>query len=274
MLARLRMSIADSKKTYKELSTKVFRTSWRPWRWGWVRWTAAVGGMQSAYPAEPLEDEIRKIVSAHLQQERQQGRSTTPLKAPLDASFVRCFVCATVDGQMSCERLRTYSIAEESSIEPVWTITEAGRATSAAPLYFPSLEKNGRRYYDGGMRSNNPILEAAREVKAHFNEFPVAAIVSIGNGASALKPLGNLKNVFDHFSSRVTDTEEAWEDFQKEFPDFQKISMRFQELDKLGKIDLAAANELDKIERISREYLKKPKVQTQLKQCATLLLSV
>lgn len=74
----------------------------------------------------------------------------------------KCFVCALPDGNYSCDRLRTY-ISRTGVPGPRATIWQAGRATSAAPLYFPSIEVNGQRYWGGGMHSNNPIIEVVKE---------------------------------------------------------------------------------------------------------------
>lgn len=38
------------------------------------------------------------------------------------------------------------------------TIWEAGRATSAAPTYFPSMNVDGFDYVDGGLGFNNPVM--------------------------------------------------------------------------------------------------------------------
>eukprot|EP00475_Leptophrys_vorax_P011456 TRINITY_DN17_c0_g2_i4.p1 TRINITY_DN17_c0_g2~~TRINITY_DN17_c0_g2_i4.p1 ORF type:complete len:1150 (+),score=287.01 TRINITY_DN17_c0_g2_i4:68-3451(+) len=66
-----------------------------------------------------------------------------------------------------------------------WFEWEAGRATSAAPLYFDSLVHNGRTYYDGGLVSNNPSRLALEEVTALGNR--VRVMVSITCGTSKIQ---------------------------------------------------------------------------------------
>ena len=66
-----------------------------------------------------------------------------------------------------------------------WKVWEAGRATSAAPMYFPPFED---KYIDGGTMANNPTLDAMVEiVEQTEREFPdkrpsFGMVLSIGTG--------------------------------------------------------------------------------------------
>lgn len=68
-----------------------------------------------------------------------------------------------------------------SFIVPVW---HAARATSAAPIYFTPFQN---RYIDGGVKANNPCLEAMRVIKEHDSHMGLPErhfllTVSIGTG--------------------------------------------------------------------------------------------
>jgi len=56
--------------------------------------------------------------------------------------------------------LRTYNVGPDVPAQyNDWEIWEAARATSAAPAFFESFERDGKRFVDGGVGFNNPILE-------------------------------------------------------------------------------------------------------------------
>lgn len=74
-------------------------------------------------------------------------------------------------------------------IVPVWY---AARATSAAPIYFTPLQN---KYLDGGVKANNPCLEAMRVIKEYdqfmgLSERHFLLAVSIGTGMYADKVVG------------------------------------------------------------------------------------
>ena len=71
-----------------------------------------------------------------------------------------------------------------------WHVWEAGRATTAAPIYFPPHKE---RYIDGGVMANNPTLSAMTEVvQAAVEEKKQAKfglVVSIGTGYGPSLPV-------------------------------------------------------------------------------------
>ena len=119
-----------------------------------------------------------------------------------------------------------------------WHVWEAGRATTAAPIYFPPHKD---RYIDGGVMANNPTLSAMTEVvQAAVEEKKQAKfglVVSIGTGhgpslpvkdvgvyvpslttllniPSTLSALGSVMNLFIGQSTtsdgEVVDSARAW----------------------------------------------------------------
>ena len=75
---------------------------------------------------------------------------------------------------------RTYQAPKYPS--PKCKIWEAGRATSAWPLFFENISIDGEPYVDGGMGCNNPVQQVLQEAKLIFPHRHVACIVSIGTG--------------------------------------------------------------------------------------------
>jgi hypothetical protein len=65
---------------------------------------------------------------------------------------------------------------------------KAGRATSAAPGWFPSIKIGGRWYQDGAVaKHNNPIDAAFNEVKQMLPSQDPSVIISIGTGVKPEK---------------------------------------------------------------------------------------
>ncbi|KAK3369723.1 acyl transferase/acyl hydrolase/lysophospholipase [Lasiosphaeria ovina] len=76
------------------------------------------------------------------------------------------FVCTTRVETASATLLRSYRSPDDDGFD--YNIWEAIRATSAAPIYFDAIEfgKPPEKYYDGGIRNNNPINHAFWETYA------------------------------------------------------------------------------------------------------------
>ena len=271
MLGRLRMEVTDCKQAYRELSSSIFKK--KEWSLpGRIYWDAVRG--TPWYSGENLELAIKTILSQRISmseksQLEDEGISVSdaPLKAR-QSTGSRCFVCALVEGQRNSDRLRSYAVSTGVG-GPDCTIWEAGRATSAAPIYFPPITIAGRRYFDGGMHSNNPILEVVREATQENPGRSFDAIVSLGCGKSqSISPGGGVVNVVRSVISRVTDTELRHEEFLRDFSGLTDVYSRFQETEELGSIDLADNSKLDLIEGIARNYLNSPGGEQEIRRCA------
>ena len=60
-----------------------------------------------------------------------------------------------------------------------WKLWEVGRATSAAPIYFPPHEE---KFVDGGVMANNPTVDAMVEIFSQHEKAKLGLVVSIGTG--------------------------------------------------------------------------------------------
>ena len=76
-------------------------------------------------------------------------------------TLIFSFVLATRTDDISnrvATHLRTYTNKNVEKSFADYKIWEAGRATSAAPTYFPRIKLDEYEYVDGGVGFNNPVL--------------------------------------------------------------------------------------------------------------------
>lgn len=259
MLGRLRMDVHDCKEVYKSLSSQVFKKP--KLRFPGKMALDAIRG-KAWFSGERLESNIQKIVKQHISKSEEEQLKEQGIKiedAPLattNNNNSRCFVCALVEGGHGCDRLRSYAVSAGAG-GPFCTIWQAARATSAAPLYFPPITINCRKYFDGGMHSNNPILEVVKEAIRPDEGHRFDAIVSIDCGLSKLvNPSGGLVHVAKGLVSHVTDTEVRHKEFQRDYPHLKEVYSRFQETTKLGSIGLADYDKLQDIEDLAEDFIK------------------
>lgn len=66
--------------------------------------------------------------------------------------------------------------------ERSFSVKDAGRATSAAPTYFPPLVKDGQLLVDGGVVANNPAIYAYIEAKKLYPNCKKFNILSLSTG--------------------------------------------------------------------------------------------
>ena len=190
----------------------------------------------------------------------------------------------------------------DASTLKIWQVA---RATSAAPGYFTPIKietGNGSeviKFMDGGFGSNNPSVEAYRDVVFKHGSMHMGPFISIGTGTTQVNRFGKgsnnlsavlaiLKAAFK-LPSRTTNAHEnmvdrADEDGEERFPYF-----RFDGGSALGKVDLdewethrltrvtekngdPGSKTLEKIDAAVKLYLKNKEVQKNLAKCAKLLV--
>lgn len=272
MLGRLQMDLVSCRQAYCDMSKGIFRRVGLSFPG--KQWADALRGV-SWFSGDALQAAIRQVVRDRIspaERTRLKAAGREPTEAPLlcpDESAPKCFVCAIVDATHECVRLRTYN-SNSGADELLYTIWEAGRATSAAPLYFPPMEIQGHRFYDGGMQSNNPILETIEEAYLlHGVDAPIRALVSIGTGKSESREPGrDLVRVMKSLSARTTNTEAKHDEFLRRYGSLHDSYFRLQEPDALGKIDLAASDKLEEVEKLADEYLISEQGRALISQCA------
>jgi len=269
------MDVRSAVREYRGLSSDIFKKS--AWTVPGKQWWDAYWN-KPWFSGQGLETATRGLLDEYLsvqEKEELESRGIAPGDAPLRPSRdrtgtekCRTFVCALPEGERQCHRFRSYMPASNfpGTDCAIW---EAARATSAAPLYFPPITIEGCAYFDGGMESNNPILEAIREVGQEFPMAHPTAVVSIGCGSnSPSSPGGGLVSLINSIVQRVTDTEAKHTAFLEQFPGMRDSYFRLQETEGLGAIDLAAWERLGDIEKHARVYIQSAQGQSDIQRCA------
>ncbi|KAL3963435.1 hypothetical protein ACCO45_000439 [Purpureocillium lilacinum] len=227
MLGRLRMNVRSCAHAYDAISGRIFRTT--RWRVPGQRWWDAYWN-KPWFSGTTLESETRNLVHEYLSiAERRdlEGQSIDPDHVPLIPT-VFPDTCRTFVPQGPRPRHHCTS-----------------------PMTIGDYT-----YFDGGIASNNPILEAVREAGALFPDERPVAIVSIGCGSAApVGPGGGIKGLLSSVLQRVFDADAKHHEFLEQFPGLERNYFRLQGSDELGAIDLAAYEQLGTIRRMARDYV-------------------
>lgn len=135
---------------------------------GW-RLRTASGWLGPTYRAEPLRKAIESKLGA--------GK----------VSDAECELLITSYDMHAREPffIKRWRAREDESLNP--SFVDAGRATAAAPTYFPSEGFGGRALVDGGIFANNPTIAAVVEALKRSQEKPALTredllVVSVGTG--------------------------------------------------------------------------------------------
>lgn len=278
MLGRLQMDIKTCIHTYKTLSTNVFYRFKKVPMMQSILTVVNLASGTSWYSGESLKDAICDTIKENVDPlERDSmlagGFTAEDLRlAPaLAPNKGRCFVCAVPKGQHTAERLRSYrSINDNAPDTSAYTIWEAARATTAAPLYFSPMNVQGRTYYDGGLYCNNPVIEVIKEARTEFPSSYIKTIVSIGTGKARITEPDWFPNIINSFAERVTTTEAQHDDVLNDdsFKDVRAGYFRFQGRTELGDIDLADAEKLDEVEKLAQQFLDSDDGKRLIETCA------
>ncbi|KAL8907085.1 MAG: hypothetical protein Q9207_001626 [Kuettlingeria erythrocarpa] len=222
MLSRLRMSVDDCISEYKTLGQKIFGSP-RPLAFGAVMW--------HKFDARVLEEVIHSVTARH-----SERSEVDELDFPSDEDLCRTVVMAyaehnkteapylfrtyytpppNADQKKTKQRQRTARNHGPPAKLRIWQI---GRATSAAPKYFPPIRikrsmpgEDGQRdvrFKDGGFGCNNPSEEAYNDIVHKHGDVSraVGLFISIGTG---LAPLDLFAKTPGNFSNAVANIKAA-----------------------------------------------------------------
>src|SRR5579859_4272797 len=192
---------------------------------------------------------------------------------------------------------RSYAI-DGTEIE--CTISEAARATSAAPTYFPEMEIDGDLYVDGGIGYNNPADEAIREARRLWGDREIGCLLSIGTGlmepisgamrtteqfgsivggmVKGLAPLTAEKLTVVEYCTQVATSCQMVHLHLVEHPLLQKKTdraryYRFNVTSGMSRIGLQEASRLNEISQMTDAYLRDPERREVVNSCVELLHS-
>ncbi|KAL8647250.1 MAG: hypothetical protein Q9210_005670 [Variospora velana] len=314
MLSRLRMTVDDCISEYKAFGQKIFGSP-RPLAFGAILW--------HKFNHKTLDEVLQSVTRGHSERSEEYE-----LNFPSDEDFCRTLVMAYAEGNKTEAPylFRTYYTSPPSAglgktkqrrttprnhgppqSVPIWKI---GRATSAAPKYFPPIRieksmgndtQRSVRFKDGGFGCNNPSEEAYHDIvhKHGGVSEAVGPFISIGTGVTTLdlfaKISGNLPNALANdkaakkHPSRTLNAHDAmtrWShrDGKEVFPYYRfdggrrlgEVELDEWESHRLSRLTKATAEPgfktLDKMNVATIEFLYRQDVQRDLDECAKLLV--
>ncbi|KAF5984859.1 calcium-independent phospholipase [Fusarium bulbicola] len=284
MLGRLQMDTQLCIQAYKSLSKEVFSRKFKVPFLESFRKASNVALSWSWFDGDKLKDAVRRTVEENLLPSdsavlRQSGCTVEDLTLITDMkSATYSFVCAVPKYEEKVKRIRSYEPLDQRTNAPAerFKIWEAARATSAAPMYFPHIEAGGVSYFDGGLESNNPVIEVIEEAKQEFPDDKISTVISVGTGAyQASDASAGLAGFMNYMINMATSTEKHHRSVLEDprFADIRKEGyFRLNGTLELGAIDLAAVERMEEIERLAESYLSSNEGQQQIGMCAERLV--
>jgi len=180
MLGRLKMSVSECIAEYEAFARKIFQT-------GFFGKKAHFVTSGTFYDGGILEGVIKDIIG------RKIGNQDAKLLD--EENNCKVFVMAVREDAPNNREpvfLRSYRNKQKLSLLPDCLLWQAGRATSAAPVYFPPIKIGNYTLVDGGLGANNPLGWLWNEVLDVFGSDRRAdCFLSIGTGIPQNKPLGS-----------------------------------------------------------------------------------
>lgn len=185
------------------------------------------------------------------------------------------FVCATASEIISTQRLRSYDLPEELGIAS--TICEAALATSAATSFFEPVHIGARKFVDGALKANNPVVEVEDEASNIWCSSTVElkplvkCFVSIGTGHPGKKPIEDniAKFLAKTLVAIATETESTADNFigrwRQQYE--QKRYFRFNVHQELQGVGLEEYKEQGTIEAATDEYLRHIEQKSRVRDC-------
>ncbi|KAI4172507.1 MAG: hypothetical protein LQ343_003501 [Gyalolechia ehrenbergii] len=278
MLGRLRMTVDECLEAYKGLSAKVFEKP--P-----SRLKRSLNKYSSSTRQDTLEHLFTTLRPAQPSANEQDGKFKS------DAVRCRTIVCSKrwdLTEKISYPYVfrsyqHTYRTTEpfvyprnpnEASEFDIWQVA---RATSAAPSYFKSTRLFEYRYDDAAVNINNPSLEMYKEVsllnKAHES---IELLLSLGTGNAK----GNTTKAKHSLQKKLNDISEL---VHQKILQARKVDgftyCRWDVQDGLQDVRLDEWKPIEsgettrtRIEKATNRYLESPEVETQIRDCADLLV--
>ncbi|KAF5712885.1 calcium-independent phospholipase [Fusarium mundagurra] len=284
MLGRLQMDTQLCIQAYKSLSKEVFSRKFKVPFLESFRKASNVALSWSWFDGDKLKEAVCRTVKENLLPSdsamlRQSGCTVEDLTLITDMkSATYSFVCAVPKYEEKVKRIRSYEPLDQQTNAPAerFKIWEAARATSAAPMYFPHIEAGGVSYFDGGLESNNPVIEVIEEAKQEFPDDKISTVISVGTGAyQASDASAGLAGFMNYMINMATSTEKHHRAVLEDprFADIRKEGyFRLNGTLELGAIDLAAVERMDEIERLAEAFLSSNEGQQQIGMCAERLV--
>lgn len=190
MLGRLEMSVDQCIQAYHDLAQSIFDESA----------LATTGGLLldgAKFSGEKLEAAIKYVCAKY-------APSKDPEEAMLNPNQDACkaFVLSCRADDLSnrvATHMRTYINGNVEKSHAEFKIWEAGRATSAAPTFFPRIKLGEYEYIDAGVGFNNPVLLLMGEARLYYGfARPIGTLVTLGCGMNPNLSLPQMEHAIDY----------------------------------------------------------------------------
>lgn len=273
MLGRLRMSVDDCIQHYHRLAKHIFKRN-----------PAAQAGslalVEHRFSPDNLEAAIKEVVA-----------KLTPSNTKMADHHRHCartFVLAVRKSNINnhaARRIRSYATQRQPA--DTCEIWEAGRATSAAPSYFPPIklkDEHGqlRSYIDGGLGYNNPCKELLNEAREVFGaEHTIGCFLSIGTGRdknAGFQDVRRFGSAYDAFKAIALSSEQAHRELEEYFSITPGVYYRFNagarlvgsngDEDFVKQVALEDWQKMPQLENLTSQYLAEEGVTRRVKRCA------
>lgn len=271
MLGVLKMDIDTCISSYRDLAPKIFPEEGFLSSKKLVKLFKGLKGI-ARFDATNLESAVKEMVASTMNSE----------DAVLENEEIVCrtFVCVTNKNIGKPFRLRNYRSSWEPSTH--CTVWQAARATSACPLYFPSIQLGTppATYVDGGLNYNNPVRALYDEANHVWGKSSrrIKCIISIGTGVPPLKAAGDTgKEIVESLISIALDTQKIADEFADEMghlntPGEGLKYIRLNVSHGLESMKLEEWKDFDLLTGATNYYLNSHK--REVEQCADALLDV
>ncbi|KAF2741815.1 FabD/lysophospholipase-like protein [Sporormia fimetaria CBS 119925] len=262
MLGRLEMDVDDCIAAYTELMEMVFGEKKRALPVGWS------GNITAKFDSQLLQKAIKQVLTS-------RGLPETALFDDGVERSCKVFVCTTSYETKGIKRLRRYTLPDEVNIS--CTIIEAALATSTATSFFDVAKIGNRKFVDGALGANNPIVEVEDEAAEIWSsehgeiQRQVKCCISVGSGDPGTKAINDqllgflsetLKDIAVETERTVTMFISRWRHH------FDKNRyFRFNVQQGLQDVGLAEHKEQGLIEAVTEDYLTHQEQKARMRQC-------
>jgi predicted acylesterase/phospholipase RssA len=205
-------------------------------------------------------------------------------------------MCATLVDRGETVLLRSYNPPSDSgpafalsrTANAEITISNASRATSAAPTYLPEKNIGGNTFWDGGMLNNNPIDQvwnARYDLAPTIKSTPVIKVVlSLGCSFTTATPktthsIFHTLDTVQKVIAFVTNTEAKHRDFECNIRKWNNRQRKDEETkyfrfnaptgDRVFRLDEYA--KMGDLADLTRQWLRKANQREKIRRCADLL---
>lgn len=280
MLGRLRMSVDEAIKEYKELSANVFEKPTSRLKRFLTKYDSTARREKLKGQFDALKSTIPSPQEEGNQFKSDRDRCRTivcSIKSSENNNFQTPFLFRSYDRKMS------YSTPFERNPGDLnaFAIWEVARATSAAPSYFKSIRLFQARYYDAAVNLNNPSWEVLNEVNllAENSQDAIDLLCSIGGGnAKANNPkvkfgndslLQDLSDISDVVHNKVEyESEQQLFDYYRFDVNEGLQEVRMNE----WKPKPSGSVTLNRIQEATSRYLEHKEVSYLIRECAKRLV--